>query len=94
MDTTCLDKPVEGLLREVFEADSAGVLVYEAALLCARSRQLKNEWESHRLESARHADVAESLLLALGLDPDEPTPGRLAVRDNRLRRRDPQRARE
>jgi hypothetical protein len=76
-----VEKPVEGLLREVLEAEAAGVLLYEAALMCAHDPSLKDEWERHRTQSARRAEVAEALLRALGLDPDEPTPGRLAVRD-------------
>ena len=81
MDTSCIDKPVQGLLREALEAASAGALVYEAALMSVRDAHLKEEWEIARAQSERHAAVAEDLLRSLGLDPEEPTPGRLAVRD-------------
>jgi hypothetical protein len=74
-------KPLEGLLLETLEAESASVLVYEAALRCTRDPQLRQEWESQRAQSERQAEIAEDLICTLGLDPDEPAPGRLTVRD-------------
>jgi hypothetical protein len=81
VDIHGVGKAVAGLLLEAFEAETASVLVYEAALMCVRAPQAKHEWEWQRMQCSRHADVAESLIRALGLDPDDPTPGRLAVRD-------------
>jgi hypothetical protein len=68
-------------LREVLEAGFAAVAVYEAALPCAPNEEVAREWQSFLSETRRHVAVTEGLLQALGVAADEPTPGRLVVRD-------------
>ena len=72
-------KQRDELLQQMLETELGGVLVYEAALLCALNDDLKEEWEKYLEQTKRHVAIVQTLMEALGVMPQE-TPGRLVVR--------------
>jgi rubrerythrin len=68
------------LLYQALETELGGVRVYETALACVQSDQLRNEWEEYREQTSRHVEIVEELLRTFGLDPAAETPGRAVVR--------------
>jgi rubrerythrin len=67
------------LLLQALEHERGGVLVYQTALECARRNDLREEWENYLQQTEKHVQVLTSVCTALGLDPDEMTPGRKVV---------------
>lgn len=68
------------LLLQALEHERGGVVLYQTALECARHDELKEAWEKYLLQTASHVDALTEACEALGLDPDEMTPGRHIVR--------------
>jgi hypothetical protein len=77
-----LTPALKELLLQSLEHERGGVILYQTALECAREPQLREEWEKYLLQTGNHVDVLTQACEALGLDPDEMTPGRQIVRHN------------
>ena len=67
------------LLLQSLEHERGGVLVYQTALECVVNEDLRAEWEQYLEQTERHVDILTNVCEALGLDPDEMTPGRKVV---------------
>jgi hypothetical protein len=70
---------VRELLLQSLEHEQGGALIYETALECAVNDDLRGEWEKYRDQTLRHIEILTEACQALGLDPDEMTPGRQVV---------------
>ena len=84
-DDGMLGRPSEkdqlhALLYEALETEKGGVLVYETALKCAINEDLTEEWTKYLEQTQNHVTVLMQVLTALGLNPDQETPGRNVVR--------------
>jgi rubrerythrin len=67
------------LLLQALEHELGGMLVYQTALECVMNDDLREEWEKYLDQTANHADILTGVCEAVGLDPDEMTPGRKVV---------------
>jgi hypothetical protein len=67
------------LLLQSLEHERGGVLVYQTALECAINKDLRKEWEEYLEQTENHVEILTQACEALGLDPDEMTPGRKIV---------------
>jgi len=67
------------LLLQSLEHERGGVLVYQTALECVLNRDLKKEWNEYLEQTEKHVEILTTACEALGLDPDEVTPGRKVV---------------
>ena len=67
------------LLLQSLEHERGGVLVYQTALECAINRDLRKEWTEYLEQTEKHVEILTDACEALGLDPDEMTPGRKVV---------------
>ena len=67
------------LLLQSLEHERGGVLVYQTALECVLNRDLKKEWSEYLEQTEKHVEILTTACEALGLDPDEVTPGRKVV---------------
>jgi hypothetical protein len=73
---------VKELLLQSLEHEMGGVLVYRTALECVLNKDLKEEWEKYLGQTEHHVEVLASACAAVGLDPNEMTPGRKIVHHN------------
>jgi rubrerythrin len=71
---------VNELLLQALEHERGGILVYETALKCVRDDDLKEEWTEYLEQTRNHDRILTELCTAMGLDPDQETPGRKIVR--------------
>ena len=67
------------LLLQSLEHERGGVLVYQTALECVVNKDLREEWEKYLDQTENHVEILTNVCEALGLDPDEMTPGRKVV---------------
>ena len=67
------------LLLQSLEHERGGVLIYETALECVINKDLRREWSKYLEETRTHVELLTGACEALGLDPDEATPGRQVV---------------
>jgi rubrerythrin len=74
-------KQFKELLLQALEHEKGGVKVYEAALKCVRNEELREEWERYSLETETHVRILQDAFSALGLDPNEKSPGREIIRE-------------
>ena len=74
------DEQVKELLYQALETELGGVQVYTTALRCAENEELKEEWEEYLEQTQQHVQIVQDVLIKLGLDPNEETPGRKVVR--------------
>ncbi|MFN2427768.1 MAG: hypothetical protein ABR587_15130 [Candidatus Binatia bacterium] len=72
---------VNELLLQSLQHERGGVLVYEKAIECAVNDDLREEWEKYLDETHTHVEVLTKACQAIGLDPDEKTPGCEVVED-------------
>jgi len=70
------------LLLQALVHERGGTLVYSTALECVLNDELRAEWEKYLEQTIRHVDVLTTVCLAMGLDPDEMTPGCQIVHHN------------
>ena len=63
------------LLLQSLVHERGGVLVYQTALECAINEELREEWTEYLSQTEKHVEVLTAVCSALGLDPDEMTPG-------------------
>ena len=73
---------VRELLLQALVHERGGALVYSTALECAVNDDLRAEWETYLEQTIRHVDILTGVCLAMGLDPDEMTPGCQIVHHN------------
>lgn len=73
---------VRELLLQALVHERGGALVYSSALECAVNDDLREEWETYLEQTIRHVDILTGVCLAMGLDPDEMTPGCQIVHHN------------
>jgi hypothetical protein len=67
------------LLLQSLEHERGGVLVYQTAVECAVNGDLTKEWKKYLQQTEKHVELLTTACEALGLDPDEMTPGRKIV---------------
>jgi hypothetical protein len=70
------------LLLQSLEHERGGVILYQTALECVLNKDLKKEWEKYLEQTEKHVELLTTACEALGLDPDEMTPGRKIVQHN------------
>ncbi len=71
---------VRELVLQALETERGGIEVYETAVGCAVNEDLRGEWEEYLDQTRNHERVVTGLCEALGVDPEEETPGRAVVR--------------
>jgi predicted metal-dependent hydrolase len=71
---------VEQFLCEALETEIGGIEIYEKALECARTPELKQEWQEYLEQTQHHEQVLRHVCAQLGIDPEQETPGREIVR--------------
>lgn len=79
---TAVPQQVRELLLQALEHERGGALIYFNALECAINDDLRGEWEKYLDQTLRHVDVLTATCTALGLDPEETTPGCKIVQNN------------
>ena len=67
------------LLLQSLEHERGGVLIYQTAVECAVNGDLRKEWKKYLQQTEKHVELLTTACEALGLDPDEMTPGRKIV---------------
>jgi len=73
-------KQVTALILQSLEHERGGVNIYATALDCALNSDLKAEWQEYLEQTREHVSALEGACRALGLDPEQETPGRNVVR--------------
>jgi hypothetical protein len=68
------------LVLQALETELGGARIYAAALECATNDELREEWETYAAQTHEHARALREACSALGIDPEEETPGRAVVR--------------
>lgn len=68
------------LMLQMVETELGGEQVYRTALTCVLNKDLKKEWTEYLEETLHHQEVIAAACRALGIDPDEESPGRKVVR--------------
>ena len=68
------------LLLQSLEHERAGVDVYEAAIRCAISADLKQQWSQYLKQTRTHVRILEGVLRKLEIDVEQPSPGRAIAR--------------
>ena len=74
-------KQFQELLLQSLEHERGGVKVYETALMCAQSDDLKREWTKYLGQTRKHVQILEDVFKKLELDAEQESPGREIVRD-------------
>jgi hypothetical protein len=74
------NEELKQLLYEALETEMGGVKVYEMALQCAVTEDLKTEWEEYLEQTTNHVTIVQDMFGKLGLNIDVETPGRQVVR--------------
>ena len=73
------DESLIDLLYQALETEQGGIKVYEQAIECAINEDLRKEWMEYLEETRGHERVLIAVLEAVGLDPQQRTPGRDVV---------------
>ena len=73
---------IREFLLQALVHERGGTLVYSTALECAIDEQLREEWEKYLEQTIRHVDILTGVCIAMGIDPDEFTPGCQIVQHN------------
>jgi rubrerythrin len=68
------------LLYQALETEQGGIDVYTVAVECALTEDLREEWEEYLAQTRNHERILRETMEALGLDPDQETPGRAVAR--------------
>jgi rubrerythrin len=71
---------VKELLLQSLEHERGGVKVYETALQCVLNDDLKEEFEKYLEQTRNHERILLGVFSKLGLDPEEASAGRTAVK--------------
>ncbi|HWC31111.1 MAG TPA: hypothetical protein VG845_13610 [Dehalococcoidia bacterium] len=70
---------VHELLYQALETEIGGQQIYETAISCAQTPELKEEWQKYLEETRNHEQVLLEAFGSLSLDPSKMTPGREIV---------------
>jgi len=73
-------RAVQDLVYQLYETELVGVQVYRAAFEAVNHAKVQEEWQRYLTETEQHVEVARSIVVALGLDPDRDIPARNFVR--------------
>ena len=73
-------KQAEELILQSLEHEKGGVEVYTTALQCVLNEDLKEEWERYLDQTKTHVSALEGVCTALGIKPQQESPGRDVVR--------------
>ena len=73
---------VREVLLQALVHERGGTLVYSTALQCVVDDDLRREWEKYLEQTLRHVDILTGLCTAMGLNPEEMTPGCQIVHHN------------
>jgi hypothetical protein len=73
---------IREFLLQALVHERGGTLVYSTALECAINDDLREEWEKYLEQTVRHVDILTGVCIAIGIDPDEFTPGCQIVQHN------------
>lgn len=68
------------LLLQSLEHERGGVNVYETAIGCAVSEDLKQQWSVYLEQTHTHVRILEEVLRTFEIDPEQHSPGRAVVR--------------
>jgi len=68
------------LMYQALETEQGGQRVYEQAIKCAQTPELKEEWMKYLAETQEHERILRTTFDRLKLDPEKETPGRQVVR--------------
>lgn len=68
------------LLLQSLEHESGGIKVYETALKCVQNEALRQQWEEYLKQTRNHEKVLRKACEAIGVNPEQQTPGRGVVR--------------
>ena len=71
---------LKGLLLQSLEHELGGVKVYEAAIRCAISTDLKQAWSEYLDQTRNHVQILERVVRKFEIDVEEQSPGRDIVR--------------
>jgi rubrerythrin len=74
------NQQLKELLYQALETEIGGQRVYEAAILCAKNEDLKQEWEKYLAETRAHEVILRETFERIGMDSETETPGRAVVR--------------
>jgi rubrerythrin len=74
-------KQFQELLLQSLEHERGGVKVYETALMCTQSDDLKREWTRYLGQTRKHVQILEDVFKKLELDAEQESPGREILRD-------------
>jgi len=75
------NEQLKELVLQSLEHEMGGVAVYTAALACAKDHGLKEEWTKYLEETRTHVQKLQGVCRAMGLNPEEQTPGRKILRE-------------
>lgn len=76
-----VDMPhLKELLLQSLEHERAGVDVYETAIRCAVSEDLKHQWSQYLEQTHSHVEILQGVLRKLEIDAEQQSPGRGIVR--------------
>ena len=75
-----MNKQAEELLYQALETELGGEQVYETAIECAQTDELREEWQKYLEETQNHQRIVLQIFDQLGLDANRETPGRQVVR--------------
>lgn len=67
------------LLLQALQHEMGGVQVYEAAVSAAQNEDLKEEFGKYLEQTHNHVRILQQVFQAMGLDPEELSPGREIV---------------
>src|ERR1700744_6566944 len=67
------------LLLQALQHEIGGVQVYEAAVSAAQNEDLKEEFTKYLDQTRNHVRILQEVFQAMGLDPEEESPGREIV---------------
>ncbi|TRX75015.1 hypothetical protein [Pseudomonas mangiferae] len=70
---------VHELLLQALETERGGIKIYTQAILAAQNADLKKEWQEYLDETRTHEQVLTRVFEQLGIDTEEPSPGRKVV---------------
>jgi rubrerythrin len=68
------------LLLQSLEHERGGVHVYETALRCAVSADLRQQWSVYLEQTRTHVRILEEVFRKLEIDPEQHSPGRAIIR--------------
>lgn len=75
------EKQVTELVLQALEHEMGGIKVYETALKCVINEDLQEEWEKYLTETRHHVEVLTNACVAMGIDPEQASPGRKIVKE-------------